>query len=355
MRFDHLDRSPLLRMPAPAVQNDGRRVHRRGADQMPALPRLQPSEAREPTPAAARPRWKGSLVWLFVPPEDMKTFAASAFAPVSEASISAFTSPSPDIELCAMSSETVSPHPLSWRGWQTRPWLRLLSGTICDPSTAARGAAAFISSLPVIPASPSASRASGRARMTPATSGPRSPGSSARSRRNGASSRMSPVICPLVSTTSPESFRAWATGLQRVSYQRRKLAHRISASGCSFWPTPTVKSSGNRACIQITPERGLYFRTDENQTGSQIGLRNAAASWSLMWDLMTSAGWTPRQPVSSPRCRVALLNGERSSEGGLSLNPAFSDWMMGWPPGWTEPLLPVTGWSLWRQRARGAI
>lgn len=342
-------------MPAPAVQDDGRRVHRRGADQMPALPRLQPSEAREPTPAAARPRWKGSLVWLFVPPEDMKTFAASAFAPVSEASISACISQNPDIELCAMSSETVSPHPLSWRGWQTRPWLRLLSGTICDPSTAAHGVAAFISSLPDIPASPSASRGCVKGRMTPGTSGPRSPGSSVRSRRNCASSRTSPAICPLVSTMSPESFRAWATGLQRASYQRRKSGHRTSGSGCSFWPTPTFRSAGNRAAVHLTPEQGLSFRNDLNQAGSQIGLRNAATSWSLMWDLMISAGWNPQNPVSSPRYRVVLLNGEKHSEGALGLNPAFCDWMMGWPPGWTEPLLPVMGWSLWLRRARGAI
>ncbi|WP_241525728.1 DNA cytosine methyltransferase [Pseudophaeobacter leonis] len=31
-----------------------------------------------------------------------------------------------------MSSETVSPRPLSWRGWQTRPWFRLLYGTISN-------------------------------------------------------------------------------------------------------------------------------------------------------------------------------------------------------------------------------
>lgn len=64
--------------------------------------------------------------------------------------------------------------------------------------------------------------------------------------------------------------------------------------------------------------------------------------------------WAARRPVSSHRCRVILLNGERSSDGLLSSNPAFSDWMMGWPPGWTDPMRPVTGWSHWLQRARGA-
>lgn len=294
-------------------------------------------------------------MWLFIPPKDMKTFAASAFAPVSEASTLACTLQSPDTELCVMSSETVSPRPLSWRGWRTRPWLRLLSGTICDPSTAAHGAAAFISSLPVIPASRSAWLETGLAPTIPGTCGPMLLGSSARSVPNGASSRTSPAICPLVCETSPESFRAWATGLQHASYQRRKSAHRTSANGCSFWPTPTFKSAGNRACIRLSPERGVEFRTDQNQTGSQVGLRNAALSWSLMWQLMRAAGWTPQRPTSSHRCRVILLNGEKHSAGTLTLNPAFSDWMMGWPPGWTDPLQPVTGWSRWLQHARGAI
>jgi len=143
--------------------------------------------------------------------------------------------------------------------------------------------------------------------------------------------------------------------LQRASYQRRKSARRTSGSGCSLWSTPTVKSSGNRACIRIGPERGLEFQTDQNQTGSQIGLRNVAMAWMLMWQMMAAAGWEPRHPSSSHRCRVILLNGEKHSERTLTLNPAFTDWMMGWPPGWTDPLQPATAWSHWLQRARGAI
>src|SRR5262245_55188165 len=44
----------------------------------------------------------------------------------------------------------------SWRGWKTRPWIQRLWPTILNPSTAARGAVAWISSLPVSLASPSA-------------------------------------------------------------------------------------------------------------------------------------------------------------------------------------------------------
>ncbi|MFC3181517.1 hypothetical protein [Cypionkella sinensis] len=111
---------------------------------------------------------------------------------------------------------------------------------------------------------------------------------------------------------------------------------------------------GNRACIVLSPERGLQFKTDQNQTGSQIGLKNAAGAWTLMWELLKATGWTPQRPLSCHRCRVILLNGEKHSEGHLSCNPAFSDWMMGWPPGWTDPLQPVMGWCHWLRRAHGA-
>lgn len=62
-----------------------------------------------------------------------------------------------------------------------------------------------------------------------------------------------------------------------------------------------------------------------NQTGSQVGLKNAALSWTLMRVMMLAAGWTVRQPNSSHRCRVTLLNGEKLSDGLLGLNPEFTE------------------------------
>lgn len=293
-------------------------------------------------------------MWLFIPPTNMTKFAASAFAPVSEDWISDCIWQSPDIAPCAMSSETVSPRPPSWRGWQTRPWLRLLSGTISDPSTAARGAARFISSLPGIHASPSRSAVSEREKPTPATFGQTLPGSSTKSDRNGASLRTSQAISPLVSETSWETFNKWAIGLLQASNRRLKSAHLTSDNGSSFWPTPTFKGSGNRACLLVGPE-GLRFKSDQNQTGKQVGIKNAASAWTLFWDILMASGWTPAPFPSSHRVRVSFGCGEKHSTAGLALNPAFTDLLMGWPSGWTDPLRPVTGWSQWLQRARGLI
>ena len=43
---------------------------------------------------------------------------------------------------------------------------------------------------------------------------------------------------------------------------------------------------------------------------------------------------------------------DKLSSHGQALNPAFSNWMMGWPMGWTDPLGPLTGWYQRLQRGR---
>lgn len=343
----------MFRLSPVAIQDGRRRACGRAFCQVPALWRVQSSEAiPEPETRAARPHRKGPLVWLFVP--QFLTSAALAFAPGSADSTLDFTLPNPDIVLWVMSSETLSQRPLSWLGWRTRPWLRLLFGTISNPSTADLGAAEFISSLPVIPANRSATPATGAARKIPGISGQMSPASCATFSPDSASSKTSPGICPLASTMSPETFKAWAAELQRRSYQRRKSAGLTSASGCSFWPTPTATMSANRACIRLGPGV-LRFQRDLNQTGKQVGTGNAAMSWTLLTDMMRGAGWEWQNPRSSHPCRVILLNGEQRSDDGLRLNPAFTDWLMGWPIGWSDPSRPVTEWSPWLRRARGMI
>jgi len=110
---------------------------------------------------------------------------------------------------------------------------------------------------------------------------------------------------------------------------------------------------GNRTSIRMGPGR-FQFVADANQTGSQMSLLTAARTWALMWDLLKATGWTPGPIASSPRCQVTLLNGGLHSTQAQHLNPSFTDWMMGWPSGWTDPLRPVTAWSHWQQRARGS-
>ncbi|WP_342212861.1 hypothetical protein [Rhizobium sp. CFBP 8762] len=100
------------------------------------------------------------------------------------------------------------------------------------------------------------------------------------------------------------------------------------------------------------------MRDDAAAGGSQFGLGKAARVWTHIWLLMKACGARPTKPFSFQSSRplhLSLNAGARSSTTDLTFNPNFSDWIMGWPIGWTDPTQPVTEWSLWLRRMRGEL
>jgi hypothetical protein len=126
------------------------------------------------------------------------------------------------------------------RKWKPVPWLQRLYGAMCPPSTAAPGIAEFISSLPRIPASPSATPVKGKASTTRATSGHRSTASSRRSIHPSCSSRTSEGTLPTDSIWSTETWRKLVISASSDSLARRKWGRRMRESGCSLWPTSGI-------------------------------------------------------------------------------------------------------------------
>ena len=91
-------------------------------------------------------------------------------------------------------------------------------------------------------------------------------------------------------------------------------------------------------------------------SSGQFSLTNAARAWTQLWRVMRALGWTPvAMPPSSHPVRVSFSFGAGSSMSDLISNPQFFDLMMGWPIGWTAPEAPVTGFSAWQRRSRGAL
>ncbi|WP_205910287.1 hypothetical protein, partial [Rhizobium sp. FKY42] len=136
-----------------------------------------------------------------------------------------------------------------------------------------------------------------------------------------------------------------------------KLAHPTSVGGSSLWPTPTKSLYCTKIELELVNNR-LRFRDDADAGGSQFGIGKAARIWTQIWLLIRACGATPSQAFSFPSSHplhLSLSAGPRSSQGTLSFNPNFSDWVMGWPIGWTDPMRPVTGWSVWLQRMRGEL
>lgn len=338
---------PLLRRLA--LQDWTRAIVQRYRDQVPPMRRLQPHEA-------GRAPIKGvSCLWLYLP-EPMKS-EASRCAPASGDLNWDCTSQNRDTELCVTSSGKPSLRRSSWPGWQTRPWRTLLCGTTLSPSMAALGAARFISSLADTHASPSVLRESASARTILAISGRTSGGSSARSHRGGASSRTSRDTSPWAPPKSSETFARWATASKQACFRRSRWARPRYGVGSSFWPTPTKGLYTNRVELELSAT-GLRMRDDPHQVGSQISIGKAARLWTMIWMLVRACGGRPKGDFefhSSLRLHMSLEPGGRYSAGDLTYNPSFSDWIMGWPIGWTDPTQPVTGWSAWLQRMRGAL
>lgn len=266
-------------------------------------------------------------------------------------------SQNPDTELFVMLSERPALRPPSWRGWKTRPWITRLSGLMLNPSTAAYGVARFISSLPDIPASLSPPAAFAAAATIPGTCGQMSAASLENASLNGCSARTSRDIWTVDLKRSPGSYREWVLTLKRACSLRRKLARPTSGTGSSFWPTPTT---GIYACrTDIVVEKGTFqFRTAIDQRGSQHSLGNAARVWSTFWLTVKHMGLAHCHLAtfpSLPPLHVTLKPGTRTCPGDWSFNPNFSDWMMGWPVGWSDPALPVTELSRWSRLMRSEL
>ncbi|WP_409639187.1 hypothetical protein [Phenylobacterium sp.] len=93
------------------------------------------------------------------------------------------------------------------------------------------------------------------------------------------------------------------------------------------------------------------------ESGGQFSLQNAARTWTFLWLILKACGWSAlmmTSPSSLP-VRVTFDHGKGSSLGGLTSNPRFCEMTMGWPIGWTDVEAPVTGWSAWLRRSRGAL
>ena len=269
-------------------------------------------------------------MWLYLPPS-----ASSPSAPASEGSTSGSSSPSETgAELWVTSSGKPTLRPYSWRGWATRPWMKLLSGTTLPPSTADRGAERWISSLRGSPASPGATLERGEEPMTNGGSGPSSRRFYARWSRATSSWRM--FQASLVEEGSARYLGDWPrSGSMRSGRcsEQRTLELPTEEIGSSSWPTAIYGAHPGMA--------------DRNHLTGQ-------AQWATPTSRDHKDG--PMQ-TETPTNHLLGRQAPRSATGGQTsspstpnsprrLNPLFVELLMGLPLGWTDFAPLGTGWSL---------
>ena len=324
------------------------------------------------------------------------------YVPGLAASNSDSTLPNPDTALWVGLSGKHVRRPRSWRGWLTRPWVTLLSGTTLPPSTADAGADAWISSLRASRASRSASPGSSEESPTNATSGRPSPGSLAAYALSGYCSKTSRVwqqpsllMDEAPSKPSTTTFAEWVTRSRGTSSQRQRWGRRIFANDSSSWPTPNTPSGGPNSESTATHTGGMDLEgavalwptpraEDSEATGAHRGtpdtLNAAAGLWATPAARATKGACSPGALTRRDgKSRMDLLDnqavyfqpflqGETSTTDGepsspstrtsrRRLNPDFTEWLMGWPIGWTVPgsPLPETEWSRWWRHMRGSL
>jgi hypothetical protein len=109
------------------------------------------------------------------------------------------------------------------------------------------------------------------------------------------------------------------------------------AVAASTWPTPAASEA----------RLGFQDRSDPEKKGTQVSLSTMAMIWSTPRASDGEKGGPNQRFISggmplpaqasdfSLPAPATSTHGETSSHSRRSLNPLFTEWLMGWPPGWT--------------------
>jgi len=178
-------------------------------------------------------------------------------------------------ELFVTLSGKPTPRPYSWRGWKTRPWMKLLSGVTLQPSTADRGLELWIQSLVASPAKTCQSQESRK--ESNKETGP------------GCSTNTAELFAKLdhdtfLSKTSQDSFLTepcqpyskswpkWGSMRNGECFQRKMWEPRILENESSSWRTPSASDP-------IGGVKDLNSEKYKNAEAPKIKLRDQSASW----------------------------------------------------------------------------
>ncbi len=187
-------------------------------------------------------------MWLHLP--ESCRFSADAEDSISESN----SQPEPRLWLTLSAKPTQ--RPLSWHGWKTRSWHRLLSGTTLRPSMATRGAASWIASLAAAPVRTCPSPASALASMVLDQGfGEKCSGLLSKQSLLSFSGKTSGEPSPPPSTWLRTTLAVSVTELQAALSLLKMSEPHTNESGSSCWPTPTAQRYGTQPNPGAPPPR----------------------------------------------------------------------------------------------------
>lgn len=217
------------------------------------------------------------MAWLYVPESEVSNSGSGSRLETS-------------IEPFVTSSGKPAQRPLSWRGWLTRPWIRLLSGTTLPHSTATRGVESWIFSLRGSRASRGVSPGEKPESMTNDGYGRTLHASFARWDRDSCCWKTCQGSLleggwDTFSGTWPKR----GSMLNGTCFQRRSAARPTSGSGCLYWPTADTNTSSYsngkrgpnlRESAKVWPTaRAEDAESCGNHPGARDSLTGATKQW----------------------------------------------------------------------------
>ena len=307
---------------------------------------------------------------MWVLPKNYQT--SLAFVPDMVASKEDLTLLAPTIASSLMWRSKPSPLQTWSRRWSRVSWMPHLFGRILKPSQHISFETALTSSLVAIRASRSARQARDRATTIPDISGHTSDAMSEQLTLFSASSKTSKATSRLDSTASSAIWKKMVT-TQRLEYsQRLKSARLTRESVSSFLPTPSATPYGSnqggaagrtgkvRHSLESMAKHNLWptpttrdYRSEkcskEVAETRQAHPRGESLPWTVehgpQWPTPSAheakLGFQDRSDPTKKGIQESLTTVIINQAGGRTectgqLNPAWVEWLMGVPTGWTE-------------------
>lgn len=253
-------------------------------------------------------------------------------------------------------SGTPTRRPSSWSGWRKRGWITLLSGMTSSPSTASRGVAEWISSLPGSPASRSARPVASVGLTMTAGSGRPSHPSSLTWDPSSSCWRTSPSLFDSGSRMSSTTLPTSGSMRNGVCSARQPLEHLTDASASGSWPTPNAADGARKSETMVrgnltplgaarqwpTPLAGDAKKNTASQDALDRGFMGTMTDMIRMWPTQRAAASDTSSSDPGLRAVTITTDGPGGSPK-ADLNPFFIATLMGLSMDWlTLSTLGVT-------------
>jgi hypothetical protein len=140
-------------------------------------------------------------------------------------------------------------------------------------------------------------------------------------------------------------------------FPRPMLAPLTCASESGLWPTPTASAMPCEGTVRLCRQRWLDGEATLAEASAIAGRDVRKAQWKVPAFPTPTAtqhkGWSPGHNRADSNDRLDYTIEREAAQSGQTgrLNPAFTEWLMGWPLGWTDlKPLAMDKWLEWRQQ-----